>query len=78
MKVAVVGGVTGLSIAFNLAERGADVVVFERTRIAAEASEFLSPAASGSSSGAPRTAHQPDTQGPGAALRKQLRLPFRR
>jgi sarcosine oxidase subunit beta len=39
MKVAVVGGgVTGLSIAFNLAERGAEVVVFERTGIAAEAS----------------------------------------
>jgi sarcosine oxidase subunit beta len=37
--VAVVGaGVTGLSVAFHLAERGAHVVVLERTGVAAEAS----------------------------------------
>ena len=39
MKVAVVGaGVTGLSAAFHLAERGADVAVYERTGIGAGAS----------------------------------------
>ena len=39
MKVAVVGaGITGLSVAFHLSERGAEVVVHERTGVAAEAS----------------------------------------
>ena len=31
-------GITGLSVAFQLAERGAEVVVLERTGVAAEAS----------------------------------------
>ena len=39
MKVAIVGaGITGLSVAFHVAEAGAEVVVLERTGIGAEAS----------------------------------------
>jgi sarcosine oxidase subunit beta len=39
VKVAVIGaGITGLSVGFHLAERGADVVVHERSGVAAEAS----------------------------------------
>ncbi len=39
MRVAIVGaGITGLSIAFNLAERGADVTIYEGTGVAAGAS----------------------------------------
>ncbi len=39
MRLAVVGaGITGLSVALHLAERGADVVVHERAGVAAEAS----------------------------------------
>ena len=39
MRVAVVGaGITGLSVAFHLAESGADVIVYERTGIGSEAS----------------------------------------
>jgi sarcosine oxidase subunit beta len=39
MKVAVIGaGITGLSVAFNLAEYGVDVVVHERSGVGAEAS----------------------------------------
>jgi len=39
VKVAVIGaGITGLSVGFHLSERGADVVVHERTGVAAEAS----------------------------------------
>jgi sarcosine oxidase subunit beta len=39
MTISIVGaGITGLSVAYHLAERGADVVVHERTGIGAEAS----------------------------------------